>query len=217
MKSPDVILAATENFWFTVFIFIVWGISSYLDFKKKQKKKFAKRGKPKKDRPSKTAYNKSDWAQMKSSQSPKQEPKTSKVDEIDTAFEEDLAGYYGIEEAEDLNKLKTAEEKAQNAPYKTISLGGDLQVRLQDLLPPELQDALKPPEPVVEEVEIPKETEHHDISQDQFSEPHRHFKDEEKVEVKTQNLNAYFPGGVRSAIIASEILGKPKALRNKKL
>jgi hypothetical protein len=200
METTDTILAASSsNFWFTLFVIIVWGLSSYFDWKRKQAIKQQRR------------------AQLKEeAENPSQE-----VEEIDTPFEQDLAAYYGTDEAEKLNSLKHAEEAVKNQEYRTVKLGDDLQAKIDAVLKPQEVEIIPGPETKTDYVPFAKPrhipSQKIDVSKEEHMEPHRHYSDAPEINKKMpKKMKRYFPGGVRAGIIAAEILNPPKALRRRK-
>jgi len=121
--------------------------------------------------------------------------------------------------------LEEAESQAKESPYQSVSHGPNLEVRLRDLLasqgiPLETEEK-DPTEPPVPEKKpntlLPPPVEEKrfsmaDSSSQTSSAP------SQVTRLGNQNAKGvnWFPGGIRQAIIASEILQPPKGLRGRK-
>ena len=176
------ILAASQNFWFTVFILIVWGISAYFDFKRKQKIRQQRR------------------AQI------------GEEEQIEESAEQIQANQFALE---------NAEEQVRDAPYRPAPAGDNLEIGFEDIFNmKKLQEKLKKVEEKAKKKKqqpTPPDLAAHLTKEKPFEGPTRQvFSKKAAKKIKTTSPTMkVFPSGIQSAIIASEILGKPKALRER--
>lgn len=166
------------DLWFTLFIFLVWILSTFLEYQRKAKQK-----------------QRRDQSARRPEQIQDQAPESD---------------------------LQQAEREVHQHKYRPIPVGQDMEVNLEDLLEKILYETqAEDSSPELSESEVhsdrslPSETSFKEpqISQTEISGT---VSTQPKEEKKSDQTREFFPGGIKNAIIAKEILDRPLALRRKR-
>lgn len=194
------------NVLITLFIIVVWVISAYLEYRRKE------------------ALRQEQLKRQQSSQ--QREPQSGEIIEPYDDEETDLYPSY----EEDEQRLREAEEAVKNAGYYPSPRGQDLETREEHLSPvptppnqPQPKEATERTAPTAQEIQRDSvwsgEIEGEQIAKNQikgFDEAAFHKHEGQAYDLSHQEVSAlkdFFPAGLSKAIISAEILSKPLVLR----
>lgn len=180
-------MLAKLDTWFTVLIILIWVASALLEFFRKKKLKEAR-------------------------QKQAQKPVRDEIASVEQA-EEWKDNQRREAELRRQEVLEEAEQAARQQPYRPVPLGRDLEISLEDLLRESLPQPQDGPEYLEEASPISMEFVGSEIEE---APPEIIVSLEDREPDAEPRIEKLFPGGWRSAIIASEVLSPPVSCRKQR-